>query len=87
MNITILDFAVVAVPLVILVAALLSRVRESMSRQTDEVSEVKKAFLQARIAMLRAKANRNLIFLGRPHSARRNQPRSLPFASGQGAAV
>ncbi len=38
MNITILDFAIVAVPLVILLTALRSCVRASLSRQMDEVS-------------------------------------------------
>jgi hypothetical protein len=77
MNITILDFAIIALPLVILISALLSRVRASLSRPMDEVSEAKKALRQAHIEMLRAKASRNLIPLSRPHPSRDGLPRLL----------
>lgn len=42
MSITILDIAIITVPLVIIMVALLSRFRERMNRQTDEMKEIKK---------------------------------------------
>lgn len=87
MNITILDFAIVVAPLGILAAVVLSRVRESMSQQIEKVSAVKRGVLRAHIEMLRAKANRNVISLRRPPNGMRKEPRSLPLASGQKAAV
>lgn len=75
MTITILDFAIVAVPLVILLAALLSRVRERLRQQTDEVNGVKAAILQEHIETLRAKANRNLIRSRNSRDGRLSKPR------------
>lgn len=65
MKITVLDFAIVALPLVIVLATLLSRVRASLRRQAEVVSDAKKALLQAHIEALQAKANRNLTPLRR----------------------
>lgn len=77
MNITILDFAIIAVPIVILLAALLSRLRASLSRPMDEVSEAKQTVLQGYIETLRAKSKRNLIPLSKPHPSRDRLPRLL----------
>ena len=77
MNITIFDFAIIVLPLVILLSALLSRVRASLSRQMDEVSEAKKALRPTHIEVLRAKANRNLIPAARLRGGSRIDPSSL----------
>ena len=70
MNITILDFAIIAVPLVIVIAALVSRFRARISRQTDEVNEGRKAVLETHIRAIRARADRNLIPQSSSHVAR-----------------
>lgn len=77
MNITILDFVIIAVPLVILLTALLSRLRASLSSQVAEVSDAKQALLQEHIETLRAKSKRNPIPLRKPHPSRDRLPRLL----------
>ena len=62
MNITILDIAIIALPLAILVAALLSIVPE-MSRATRDLSAARKAVLKDHIRMIQARAERNLVTL------------------------
>ena len=61
MNITILDIAIIALPLAIVMAALLSRFRERISRQTDERDEMRKAVLKKHIQEIQARAQRNLV--------------------------
>ena len=48
MKLTIFDFAVIAVPLVIALIARFSRPRE-ISRQSDQVTEARKSLLKAHI--------------------------------------
>lgn len=61
MNITILDIAIIALPLAIVMAALLSRFRERISRQTDEIDEMRKEVLKKHIQEIQARAQRNLV--------------------------
>ena len=68
MNITILDFAIIAVPLVILSMALVSRVRGTLSRREDEVNRARKALRRAHIEALQAKANQTLTPVSKPRS-------------------
>jgi len=55
MKLTILDFAVIAVPLVIALIARFSRPRE-ISRQSDQVTEARKPLLKAHIKTIQAKS-------------------------------
>lgn len=80
MTLTILDFLIVAVPLVALAAALLSPVRESLNRRQDAVNEVKKAIRRAHLEMLQKKASRNRIQLSRRRERRSRPPTFLAQA-------
>jgi hypothetical protein len=62
MNVTILDVAIIALPLAILVAARLSIIPE-MSRATRALSAARKAVLKGHIRMIQARAERNLVTL------------------------
>jgi hypothetical protein len=77
MNITILDIAIFAVPLVIVIAGLLSRFRERISRQTDEITEMRKAVLKKHIQEIQARAQRNLVPLNSSRDLRRNDPAEI----------
>ena len=78
MKLTILDFAVIAVPLVIALIARFSRPRE-ISRQSDQVTEARKPLLKAHIKTIQAKANRNLIPVNTPRGVRRRDPVGVPI--------
>lgn len=80
MTITILDFLIVTVPLVVLAAALLSRVRESLNRRQDAVNEVKKVIRQAHIDTLQEQASRNRIQLSRRRERQSRPPTFLAQA-------
>lgn len=72
MNITILDVAIIALPLAIFLAALLSIARTGMSRPARDLAEVRKAVLKEHIRMIQARAARNLVPLTPGRAA--NQP-------------
>ena len=78
MKLTILDLAVIAVPLVIALIARFSRSRE-ISRQSDQVTEARKPLLKAHIKTIQAKANRNLIPVNKPRGVQRRDPVGVPI--------
>jgi hypothetical protein len=61
MNLTILDVAIIALPLAILLAALLSIARTGVSRPTRDFAESRKAVLKEHIRRIQARAERNLV--------------------------
>lgn len=77
MNITILDIAIIALPLVIVIAALLSRFRESISRQTHEINEMRKAVLRKHVQEIQARAQRNLVPLNSSRDLHRSDPAEI----------
>jgi uncharacterized membrane protein YhiD involved in acid resistance len=77
MNITILDIAIIAVPLVIVMAAFFSRFREKISRQTDEINEMRKAVLKKHIQEIQARAQRTLVPLNSSRDLQRRDPAEI----------
>lgn len=82
MNITILDFAIIAVPLAIVMAALVSRLRTKISLQTDEVNEMRKAVLKKHIQEIQARAQRNPVPLGSSRDVHRSEPADFLIRAG-----
>lgn len=78
MNITILDFAIIAVPLAIVITALVSSVGTGMmSRQRREISETSKAVLKKHIQEIQARARRNLVPLNSSRDLHRSDPAEI----------